>query len=264
MPPGEDPDSLIRRQGAEAFIAIIGKSKDFFDFQLERLMKQPDFGTPRGKIAAAKKLTDFISLLPEAVAREAILNNAAVRLEIPADQLRRLLHEPREVAYQHSDEEKNAPVKFEPIEFDQTREWLAVLALRQPAARAWLQAQAWDRVLDDGNPASSLLAKILEAEFRPDDPASLNAWLATLPADEEASLSSALTRPLPKDAKVMAEDCWYSLERSSLLQQRQVLEARMRNPTLAADEQIALHQKILELQRQLATLPAPRPPKMEG
>jgi DNA primase len=263
MPPGEDPDSLIQRAGGEAFGAIIAQAKDFFDFQITRLSAKPDFATPRGKIAAARKLTEFISLIPEAVVREVVLNNAAVHLEIPADQLRAMLHQPRETVNLHAaEEEKNAPAPIEPIHFDQTREWLAVLALRDPASRAWLLAQGWDRVLDDGNPASALLTKILGAEFRPDDPASLNGWLATLPVHEESSLFSALTRPLPKEGKVMAEDCWYSLERATLLQQRQVLETRFRNPALTPEQQIALHEKIHSLHRQLAALPPPRPPKM--
>ena len=49
MPPGEDPDSLIRTQGAEVFAARIGAAQDFFDFQIERLGASFDLNTPRGK-----------------------------------------------------------------------------------------------------------------------------------------------------------------------------------------------------------------------
>ena len=37
MPPGEDPDSLIRTYGVAAFAERIGAAQDFFDFQIERL-----------------------------------------------------------------------------------------------------------------------------------------------------------------------------------------------------------------------------------
>ena len=36
MPPGEDPDSLVRKEGAEKFSARIAAARDFFDFWIER------------------------------------------------------------------------------------------------------------------------------------------------------------------------------------------------------------------------------------
>ena len=36
MPPGEDPDSLVRKEGAEKFGARIAGARDFFDFWIER------------------------------------------------------------------------------------------------------------------------------------------------------------------------------------------------------------------------------------
>jgi len=43
MPPGEDPDSMIRGKGADAFRERITAAKDFFDFQIDGLAAQPDF-----------------------------------------------------------------------------------------------------------------------------------------------------------------------------------------------------------------------------
>ena len=59
MPPGEDPDSLIRGKGAAAFSERIAAAKDFFEFQIERLAARPDFATPRGKMQAARKMAGF-------------------------------------------------------------------------------------------------------------------------------------------------------------------------------------------------------------
>src|SRR5437763_1846103 len=83
-------------------------------------------------------------------------------------------------------------------------------------ARMWLQAEGCDRVLNDEQPDSVLLLKILEAEFRADEPPSVNAWLATLDPGEEAALSGVLEREVPPEAKVVAEDCWHELERRIL------------------------------------------------
>ena len=259
MPAGEDPDSLIRNRGGEAFAAITGSSKDFFDFQIDRLAHREDFATPRGKIAAAKKLTEFISLIPEAVAKETVLHNAATRLEVGVEQLRSLLSK----APQPRAEEAETPVPVRAtIELDRTQELLVAVALRNEESREWLKQQDWERLLDDGTPGSALLATVLRGNFRPDEPASLNAFVATLEPDEELTLSNVLELKAPKDAVVVAEDCWIEMIRRTLQRQKQAIEARIRNPHLPFEEQAALHQQALELFRQLAALPQPRPPKL--
>ena len=262
LPQGEDPDSLIRTQGAEVFRERVAAAKDFFDHQIDRLTGTPDFATPRGKIAAARKLAELLAFIPDGIAREAVLNNAAMRLGASAQDLRVLIKRAPQRAV--LDEENPEPERAEPITFDATKEWLAHLALRSPAARMWLQAQGCDRVLNDGQPDSVLLLKILDADFRADEPASMNAWLATLEPGEESALSSALSRDVPPEARVVAEDCWHELERRVFLRKRQAIEAQLRAPGLAIEDMARLHSQVLDIQRQLAALPPPRAPKPTG
>ncbi len=259
MPQGEDPDSLIRKAGAEAFRERVAAAKDFFDYQIARQVRVPEFSTPRGKIAAARKLAELIAFLPEGIAREAVLSDAAMRLEVGQQDLRVLVKRvPQRAAL---GEENAEPQRVQEVTLDPTKEWLALLALRSPAARAWLQAQACERVLDDGEPDSVLLVKILDADFRMEEPASVNTWLATLDPGEEAALSTVLEREVPREAKVVAEDCWHELERRVLLRQRQAVEAQLRMPGLALEDMARLHAQVLDVQRLLAALPAPRAPK---
>ena len=261
MPPGEDPDSLIQKQGGEAFAAQIAMSRDFFDFQIERQARNPEFNSPRGKVAAARKLAEFISLIPDAVTREIVVNNAATRLEIGTPELRAMLK--KKTDFPKSEEDSALDARpFEPIILDQGQQWLLLLALRHPVARMWLQAQGWDRVLDDGSPGSALLAKVLGADFRAEDTASVNTFTATLSADEEAALAPILSRPLPDEPKIVAEDCWHELERRDITKRRHAIEARIRTPGLSIDEQTRLHQQIIEIHQQAARLPASRPPKL--
>ena len=261
MPDGEDPDSLIQKHGGEAFAAQIAKSKDFFDFQIERQAQRPDFNSPRGKVAAARKLADFISLIPDAVTREAVLSNAATRLEVGTPELRAMLKKKSE--FQSSGEDGELDLRtVEPIVMDEGQQLLLLLALRHPVSRMWLQAQGWDRVLDDGSPGSALLAKVLGAEFRADDAASVTAFTSSLSANEEAALAPVMSRPLPAEAKVVAEDCWHELERRDITKRRQALEARLRTPGLSLEEQSAIHQQIIAIHSEATRLPPPRPPKL--
>ena len=109
-----------------------------------------------------------------------------------------------------------------------------------------------------------LLVKILDADFRPDEPSSVNAWLSTLDPGEEAALSAVLEREVPLEARVVAEDCWHELERRIFLRRRQAVEAQLRMPGLALEDMARLHAQVLDLHRQLAALPAPRAPKPVG
>jgi DNA primase len=262
LPQGEDPDSLIRSRGAEAFRERVAAAKDFFDHQIDRQVSAPEFATPRGKIAAARKLAELIAFIPDGIARDAVLNNAAMRLEASPQDLRVLVKRaPQRAALS---EESAGPQRVPEVTLDTTKEWLALLALRSPAARIWLQAQACDRVLDDGQSDSVLLMKILDADFRADDAASVNAWLTTLEPEEEAALSTLIERDVPEEPKVVAEDCWHELERRIFLRRRQAVEAQLRAPGLALEDMARLHAQVLDLQRQAAALPSPRAPRPVG
>ena len=42
MPPGEDPDSLVRREGKEQFEKRVANARDFFDYWIEREIASVD------------------------------------------------------------------------------------------------------------------------------------------------------------------------------------------------------------------------------
>ena len=67
MPPGEDPDSMIRRHGAAAFTARIASAQDFFDFQIDRLAERAGVrDAARHGCWAARKMAESISLITDA------------------------------------------------------------------------------------------------------------------------------------------------------------------------------------------------------
>ncbi len=259
MPPGEDPDSLIRTAGAEAFIARVKEAKDFFDFQIERYTRKADFNTPRGKVAATRRLAEFISRIPDAVTREAVLNNAAMRLRVEPAQLRGLLKKPEELRRDDEDAVLDAKA-MEPIQMDKTQEMMARLAMRNPVARAWLQSRSSPRILDDGSPGAALLIKVLEAEFRADDPASLAAWLSSLEREEEAALSTVLATEPPADGKECAEDYWHEMERREIHRRVSEQTAISRQPGLSIEEHARIHQRLRDLAKELAAVPPRRRP----
>lgn len=262
LPQGEDPDSLVRKSGPEALIARVAEARDFFDYQLQRLMRGPDFSTVRGKVAATRKMADFLSLIPDAITRETMLNSVAMSLRVDPAQMRSLLRKPEEVLREDAADPLETVV-LEPIKLDHTQQMLALLAIQHPVARAWLQSRGWQRILDDGTPGSALIAKVLDAEFRADDAPSVNTWLSSLSKQEEATLSTVLSEELPPSPKETAEDYWHEMERREIQRRRTDLTAQSRQPGLSLEEHARINQRLMDVQRELAALPPRRRPRYD-
>ncbi len=64
LPAGEDPDSMIRKQGATAFQTAIGGALNYFDHALERMAESGAMHDPAKITAAARKLGPFVAMIP--------------------------------------------------------------------------------------------------------------------------------------------------------------------------------------------------------
>ena len=127
---------------------------------------------------------------------------------------------------------------------------LCLLALRDEEAREFLLAQDWREVLKQ-TPDTDLLGQILEATIQPNDPASLNAFMAQLPPAEEALVSSWLMQKKPANALAVSQDWWTGLRLASLRRELQGAKDRMKLPQTTAGEVLHLQKEILDLQEQL-------------
>src|SRR5437870_1076413 len=61
MPAGEDPDSLVRREGKEAFESRVTGARDFFDYWIERETAGVDLHSLGAKVQVARRLAEIIS-----------------------------------------------------------------------------------------------------------------------------------------------------------------------------------------------------------
>ena len=259
MPPGEDPDSLIRQRGPEAFSERIAAAKDFFDFQIERLSKTFDVDTPRGKAQFCRRIAESVALLTDNVLREAVVAKISSRIGVSPQDFRALLrrkpgaHSQRgEVDLQgNSGDETAAPEADAP--FEQPPKMISDLlkvALGDEEARVWLLAQPWEEVLHK-IAGGDLLAKVLAAECGVGDPVALTAFLAALPPDEEAFLTGLLMdRPFPQPLAV-ARGWWMGVERKLLQERRIALEGRLRMPDVTPQETAHLQKEVLDLELRL-------------
>ncbi|HEX8297016.1 MAG TPA: DNA primase [Chthoniobacteraceae bacterium] len=258
MPAGEDPDSIIRGKGAGTFLQLVAEARDFFDYQIDRLARRPDFSTIQGKMAAARRMAGFISHLTDPILREAVMNKVTLRLELSTQEFARMLKapskSPTEDPRQNLPEEETAPL-------DTTIRLLALIALHDAPARAWLLAEPWQRVVGN-DPNAGLLVKLLAARFVPGEVGSIHAFLATLDATEEALVSGLLEEKAPENAMTIAHDCWRELERRQLRRRMNAIEARLRTPDLRDDEVFNLQKEILDLTLHLSDIARPLSPPL--
>ncbi|MEP6671866.1 MAG: DNA primase [Chthoniobacter sp.] len=258
MPQGEDPDSMIRGKGAEAFRERITAAKDFFDFQIDRLASKPEFATPRGKMQAARKTAESISLIRDAVLRETVMHRVTQRLEVSAQEFVKLLKAPTTKALEETASSETGP---EPIVLDERLRLLTLLALKDAGAREWLLAEAWDTMLQD-QPDAELLVKILGSDIRPDDDTSIHVFLSTLNAAEESVISGVLGEPLPPQPMLTVHDCWRDLECRRVRRRMETIQARVRTPDLALEEVAKMQKEIIDLQKRLSDISRPLSPPL--
>ncbi|MEC8643731.1 MAG: DNA primase [Pseudomonadota bacterium] len=91
LPEGEDPDSLVRKEGKEKMLNRIQESKTLTEFFFDEIEPKESSKTPEGLAAAAKKAAPLINLLPKGVLREILINTLAEKTGIDSDMLQNRL-----------------------------------------------------------------------------------------------------------------------------------------------------------------------------
>jgi DNA primase len=70
LPQGEDPDSLVRREGTEAFERRIADASPLSTFLFEHLRGQVDMATPEGRAGFAERAAPFLQRIQSPALRE--------------------------------------------------------------------------------------------------------------------------------------------------------------------------------------------------
>jgi DNA primase len=186
MPPGEDPDSLIRKSGSDAFQARVESAEDFFDFQVNHKLSATESKTTAGRVAFARKISQFISVVPDLILRDTLISRLSVRLIIPRETLQQMVRSSgSQIQGRTLAEEVVTPQASMP------RHDLAVIckaALVVPDLLKEIRQQPWRSVLEHVEGAE-LVSKIFASALEPGEPAGLAAFFASLSKSDAAVLS---------------------------------------------------------------------------
>jgi len=259
IPAGEDPDSLVRREGKEAFESRVGGARDFFDYWIEREAAGVDLASLGAKMQLARSLAETVSRVRDPLMRGEVASKVSARLGVAAQDFQALLPKQRSESFRSTDRSEpdgvgeTAPPPRHDIAM------LCLLALRDEEARDFLREQNWRETLGqvaDGE----ILVRILTSDLRPDDAASLNAFMVTLSPPEERLVSSWLLQKVPPNAGAMVEKWWLGIRQAVLRRQLDVAANQIKLPNLSTGEIVNLQKQILDLQEQLHELSQPAGP----
>src|SRR5438309_7195202 len=95
MPVGEGPDSLIRREGKEAFESRVARARDFFDYWIEREAASVDLASLGAKMQLARSLAGTVSRVRDPLMRGEVASKVSARLGVAAQDFQALLPKQR-------------------------------------------------------------------------------------------------------------------------------------------------------------------------
>jgi DNA primase len=151
VPAPDDPDSIIKTKGGPAFKQLIAGAEDFFDYYLNRLCRQHDVNSDKGRRAVLSGMAEAVQKTGSAVLEDKYAQKTALRLGVAPEAVRAEFKKIKRTrpapapAAEPGPEAEAEETSFEALAQGRPPEkefWLLKLLLRQdelaPAAAAWL------------------------------------------------------------------------------------------------------------------------------
>ncbi len=189
LPEGEDPDTLIRKEGAEAFRARIAAATPFSEYLYTELARELDLAALDGRARLAHLALPMLEQIPGRLVRTLMLRRLAELARMPVDELERIAHAGRQAPPEPPPREQEAPQRPEPTRrrVRVAREDTATaLLLRRPELAAEATVEDLERLaaleVPGDRPGVRLLRALLaQLHAQPDLPAAVlvSAWLGT-------------------------------------------------------------------------------------
>lgn len=248
LPQGEDPDSLIRNQGTEAFKAKLDDARDFFDHMIDFASANRNLGETREKTRFASEMASMIQLLDNAIARDAAIQKVAVRLGLPEADYRRQVSraaKPTMAVSGEIREEASTPLPAQ----DKLAEMLCQYALSDTTILDWLRNSGREDVIKD-IPGTELLALIWGSSMNLAESNILNVFLTTLRKEEDSALSQMLSRPMPAGGLPEAQQALEALELKRVHNLLQHAQTQLKQHGLSASSIAQLQARVVELRKE--------------
>jgi DNA primase len=88
LPEGHDPDSFVKAFGADKLKELVGQAPSFFAYLLDRLCRQHDPRSERGKLQVARQMAEWLARIPSPIMLATYAQETAKRLDVTERVLR--------------------------------------------------------------------------------------------------------------------------------------------------------------------------------
>ncbi|MGJ8723287.1 MAG: DNA primase [Roseibacillus sp.] len=231
LPEKQDPDSLIKADGPEAFRTLIDRASGFFDYQIDFAQKNVDLAQPLNRGRFANSLAVYLKKISDPVVRDSLLAHCATRLGIGLPEFRESFTRAKEEkSYQPKEEQSK---KVEARAYDPSVLLLCQFALQSKEVQDWLCEQTESLIEALANlPGHETLISIIGHRPDPTQPASINRYLGGVPPEDALTLSAALEKPAPADALDHATKALGLLARKSLQKRLDQISSELNSASL--------------------------------
>ena len=266
MPQGDDPDSMIKREGEDAFKTLVKNSREYFIVKLEHEASTRDLSSVRERTNLAKELANLIAYVGDKLSKDGLINQVATRLGIGAEEMRgsvveaekqrtrgKVFEQRQASADNKSDMSMTPKVQATPM--NGSIAYLCHLALTSQDAQDWLGEQL-ETIVDPLSSLSggSILRDILAKLPNPKSAAAIQTYLTSLNPDDQQALRNTLTGDTPESPVRAAEETTAMLVSTHFQNKEAAVRARLRQPDLGPEQMVALMNEAKELQDILKNL----------
>ena len=252
LPGGMDPDTFIRRQGADAYRKLLDSAPSYLDYLTERAASQYDVKTAEGRVAAANVVMPYLARVPSPLLRAELANRLAERLRLDERMLREELR--RAAGEGRRQISSPSPSKDKPASPAETQ--LLRAFLESPELRDEFLTGLVEDGICEGLLAEGIFRKLLEAGRRKGG-VELNDLASLLEPDEQRLLySTHFAAAEPTDRKQVLS-CCLALRRRKAERRRDQLMVAIRaaeQDPAKRDELAELLQAKVRLEKDLAQL----------
>lgn len=254
LPQGEDPDSLIRKLGADAMNEIIASAPEFLEHKIRHMRASAKGDSMVERVRMAEQVAGAISIFKGVAQRVAAVNKVAKLLEVSEEQLSAMV---KRAASEQKSDAKNAQAEHSSVNVaDEAKKLLATqhktavllcqMALNDAEVLHWLREADCDDMLREV-PGTELLALLARSRYDPLDDTSQLAFMAGLERHQEAAFAQLRTRSSPPGCLADAQQALYALEIARLQSLIQSAQSKLRQPGLPEAEMERLQQHVVEL-----------------
>ena len=272
LPPGEDPDSLIKASGAEALQQAIADARPYLEVRVGIEMQSVK-GDANARAALIPRMADLAAEITDPIRRGVAVTDLSSRLNTGLEDLRQTVDEiirskkdaPQDTSVQEPEypeddvptgPEHQARVKVSnvrPIRLHPTMRDLISLA----AGSAEVQRALVERIEELQEPISLLaggpvLQRLLEKLPTPGSEEAWESFISSLPPEQAAALRkiSNVEHELTNVNATVEQACSHAA-REAVMARIDIIKARINSGTLSGDEITKLSTEAIELHRML-------------